>query len=476
MLLGTGVAGPSNRVGRVAKLVSDGLRRPVERGWSFFTCSDSPRGRRGAILAVVGVMLTTLLAMVGLVLDGGSMYLIRQRTQAAADAAALAAAIDLPDKTHEMESDANKLARKNLPGIPFSLQLNYPYKPATTSDPTRVEVILRSTYQPLLLQLVGVRSVQINTRAVALKIGGTQSTFNPFSQGIAGSTGVTLRGNAGIDSYRSSLGSYANQVGANGYAGTNGNITSNGPVSLQGNSRVGGDIVTQGTVTLRGNQSVLRDVMAGGNVSMSGNSAVGGDVWTNGTFSKSGNARVNGTVSQNAGLQFSPVTLPSIDPGTASTRNDNSQLTPQSCLDYSVNPPALNVIGKNQLTMPAGTYYLSSVNTAGNAKINITGAVTLYVTNSLDIHGNGFLNTSGNPNNLKILYMGTADINWSGNSRFYGGIYAPNATIDLNGNNASYGGFVAKTVNMNGNGAIHLDEDLTLTISKPTPLVLRLTE
>src|SRR5262245_36027716 len=54
------------------------------------------RSRRGGnVLVLVGVSLVTLFAVTGLVIDGGRMMSERRHAQNAADAAALAAAIDL---------------------------------------------------------------------------------------------------------------------------------------------------------------------------------------------------------------------------------------------------------------------------------------------------------------------------------------------------------------------------------------------
>ena len=54
-----------------------------------------PRGRRGAAIALLAVGMATLLVMAALAIDLGRLYLIRGELQNAADAAALAGAIEL---------------------------------------------------------------------------------------------------------------------------------------------------------------------------------------------------------------------------------------------------------------------------------------------------------------------------------------------------------------------------------------------
>jgi hypothetical protein len=53
------------------------------------------RARRGSVVTIVAICLTAILAIVALVLDGGLLLDERRQTQTAADAAALAAAVDL---------------------------------------------------------------------------------------------------------------------------------------------------------------------------------------------------------------------------------------------------------------------------------------------------------------------------------------------------------------------------------------------
>lgn len=71
---------------------------------------------RGTIAVIAAFTMTVLLAVAGLAIDGGQLYVMRNRLQAAADAAALAAASQLPSATNARAA-AQNFALKNLPAV-----------------------------------------------------------------------------------------------------------------------------------------------------------------------------------------------------------------------------------------------------------------------------------------------------------------------------------------------------------------------
>lgn len=129
----------------------------------------SGRQRDGAVVVLVGLSLIALLAMVGLAIDGGYVYVVRQKSQMAADAAALAAALNIPTPTPtaptaKMSQEATLVANlNNMGGLPAEISLVYPYN----GDSNRVQAVNTCTYQPMFLGLVGVGQFTITDRAVA---------------------------------------------------------------------------------------------------------------------------------------------------------------------------------------------------------------------------------------------------------------------------------------------------------------------
>lgn len=409
--------------------------------------------RGGGVIVFAALSMVVLIAMTGLVIDGGNLFLIRQRLQAAADAGALAAAVAMPNPV-AMGQRAEALVRLNNPG---GRDLSVTVTPGFGGNPRRVEVMAQVFYTPCLLAVLGIRDMRIATRAVAENATATAGTWNPFGMdGIFGKTGVTFNGNANIDSYDSTLGSYGP---------TNreelGNVITDGNFGMGGNGRIFGDLRSPGTVTLTGNAKVNR-ATAGGNTTMSGNALIYGNLVTNGVANLSGNAAILGTSTENAGVTIPLTDLPPIDMSGPQASNNNASIP--SGARSAGTPPGISISGNGDYTLPPGTYYLNSLSISGNGKLRIGGATQLYVTGGISVSGNGFFNA--NPNNLLVYSNGTS-LNWSGNARFAGGVYAPNAALNLSGNGEIFGNFIARTISSSGNGEFHLDRGLLGEINVP---------
>src|SRR3954467_13452431 len=132
--------------------------------------------RPGMVLIWCALMLTTLLGMVGLIIDAGLCMASQRQAQNAADAAALAAAMDkLLGKTN---------AQATATAVTFVKQYNKDHAPEVTLDPIinfpptagayknasgYVEAIVKIEVHTFLIQLIpGVNSVQqVSARAVA---------------------------------------------------------------------------------------------------------------------------------------------------------------------------------------------------------------------------------------------------------------------------------------------------------------------
>lgn len=228
---------------------------------------------------------------------------------------------------------------------------------------------------------------------------------NYFDSAIFASESITLSGNAMIDSYNSSEGDYSeDSASSNGNIGTN--STSSGGISLSGNSVV------------------------------NGNAAFGPGGDENSVVSISGNAELNGDADA-AGAE----------------RADEVQTTGVA------SSGSVSIAGSTTLTLSTGTYHYSSISITGNAKIRVTGAVTIYVDGDIHIAGNGVSNTTSDPTNCLIFSSGDS-VSISGNGSFYGAIHAPEADVQNTGNGEIFGAIVAETYTQTGNGNLHYDEAL----------------
>lgn len=246
----------------------------------------------------------------------------------------------------------------------------------------------------------------------------TTVVTDPFGDAAHGSTSLTLSGNAVTDSYNSTNGAY----------NVNGNKFSNGDVSTDG--------------------TAAQTIALSGNAIVNGNAAVGPGANVSSAIHTSGNAVIAGT--QSAESSAWNVPLSTIPAGIA-------------------NQGALSISGNTTMNLPQGVYWFSSISVSGNAKINATGPVKIYVTGNISLSGNGVQTASNNPPNT--LIYGTVDPNNAnnkctsvtidGNASFYGAIYAPAADVTINGASgaAIYGALTAKTVTLNS-AAVHWDQAL----------------
>lgn len=266
-------------------------------------------------------------------------------------------------------------------------------------------------------------------------------TGSIFENGLFGDDFLDITGTVVSDSYNSANGTYASQATStdgdgNAFAFENGDIGSNGNVTVGGTSFIHGD-------------------------------AVAGP-------SKSTTLGVNAEVSGSTTPASSPTPLPPVV--------------------YA--PPAIpatvfSETGKaGTLNVGAGDYHFSTFTLGGGKIIKITGEVTLYVdgdfkiggtaaieiepgakltikqgpggTVDVDVLGTGFVNKDQLPTSLLIESSSSGQVKLAGTADFYGAIYAPDAAIVMNGTSDTYGALIGNSVTTVGTADFHYDEALGL--------------
>ncbi|MEW6021455.1 MAG: VWA domain-containing protein [Pseudomonadota bacterium] len=118
------------------------------------------RRERGAVLIMVALAMLVLLALVGLVVDGGLAYLVKARLNAAVDSAALAGARAIPEGTTKDEQAAAARAAANdffAANIPDNYLLSSPKLLSTdvSFDTGRVTIDVRAE-APMLVSFMRV--------------------------------------------------------------------------------------------------------------------------------------------------------------------------------------------------------------------------------------------------------------------------------------------------------------------------------
>ena len=121
------------------------------------------RAQRGQVMALTAVGIVGICGMAGFAIDVGSWYQKHRAQQAIADAAALAAAADLPTSTSQATTDAQSNAAKN--GV-SSGGLSVAYTTTYTTNDT-VTVQASSTAPSYFLKALGIGSANVRATATA---------------------------------------------------------------------------------------------------------------------------------------------------------------------------------------------------------------------------------------------------------------------------------------------------------------------
>ena len=135
------------------------------------------RDDRGTALVMITLLFTALLALVALAFDFGSWYRAQRNLQAAADAAALAGAQDLPN-TATAASSASSYANANATGL-NSWSPSFP-------DTNTIDISLSKDVSASFAKLVGINSKTVHAHARA-QIGSPGSMKNVVPVGIKSS-------------------------------------------------------------------------------------------------------------------------------------------------------------------------------------------------------------------------------------------------------------------------------------------------
>ncbi|HEY3928426.1 MAG TPA: PilX N-terminal domain-containing pilus assembly protein [Candidatus Koribacter sp.] len=258
----------------------------------------------------------------------------------------------------------------------------------------------------------------------------------------SGCSAISLTGSVSTDSYTTAGGGTYSSTQTN----TGGDVAAVGNISAGGNAAsIGGSV---GSVSFQGAAGSCTPGNPGASYAYTGST---GDIVTN-----------TSNVVEQIPTQSTPTPEIPTGPTGGANVSGTQTLSPGKYGDISLNAATL--------TLKAGTYYVNSISTGGNAKIVLQGAVTIYLegdgpsssASPLDIEGNGQINAAGPPSNLLIEYAGTNGITISGTPTPALALYAPNAPVSLKGggNGGIYGAIVGQTVSNNGNVSFHFDRNL----------------
>ena len=396
-------------------------------------------------------MLVPILVFVAFTVDMGYISLVQAELQSAADAAAMAGALELSNGPRAARDAAVVMAANNPAAQqPVTLDVgadialgNWDEDTATfTPLPENdeggadtVRVICRrneargNQLELFFARIIGQPSVDLWAAATAKR--------NPGScGGIIGLNRVYLRVEMYTDSYNSNAGPYNAAA-----AGNNGDVCSNGHIRLIGSAGINGDAhsgpneagVEMGMSNyVTGNQSLLPAVIDYppvelGNVPFDNNNGSipfshnGIDPLVNGNQFVLGNAGGNGKKPKKG----APV--PPVVPG------DVVDLAP-------------------------GTYYFDGLVLAEGGIINVVGLTKIYINGDVDMQGGGIVNQTLIPKNLQIYPLGALCL-LPDDIDLHAAIYTTVSAIEKKGGSGGFfGKIVGQKVKISGTGGIHVDD------------------
>jgi hypothetical protein len=153
--------------------------------------------------------------------------------------------------------------------------------------------------------------------------------------------------------------------------------------------------------------------------------------------------------------------LPSASNGVITLNGGNYTVPPNTTLSAP-----LNITGPTTVWVQ-GSYSQNIVIASSNSAslVLFVGTTNTANSDSLDLHGNAYINSPGNALNLQIYGLPSlTSIDMSGNTAFSGTIYAPEAELKGGGggNNTldTSGAIIVGSITLNGHWNFHYDEHL----------------
>lgn len=393
--------------------------------------SDAPTGtparkrERGSALWIVAAAVV-MLAGLGLALTMTTHSTSRETRGAEDEIVAFYVAEGAVAEAYAVLADGGRPALntllgsypRTLDGVTYSVDVTYGDADAGLGDD--------------LTRLVGTAERRAAAAHVELLLRSTTGVV--VSASLFGDASVALGDASMVDSYDSSLGTYASQAvnshGSNTYADALAPVGSNSDIDLTHTSSVYGDAVPgpSGTTTVGGSAYV-----AGSTAPAATTTTL--PAVTVPSLTSAGNFMLSGSSVQ------------TITPGSYRYHDfivkDSSKLT--------IEGPVTLVVHDADFSHDANVVIDSS-----------GGPVEIYVEDDWSIRNNAVMKPAdGDPNQLAVHMANTTDTQFfKDSSQFIGKVYAPQTDVDVSHSAEFWGGLVGENVNIRNDAKVHVDLNL----------------
>ena len=429
--------------------------------------------RRGTILVATALVLIALVGLLGLVVDAGQLMNSYRQTQNAADAGAMAAAMDLLSgySSSTATTTATTFVQQYNGMASATVTVNIPPSSGYyTSSSQYAEVIVSYPVTTNFIQVLGVSSSQtVVARAVAGWEGNTvsagvmqlDSTARPGIS-LVGNGSLKVNGTIDVNSNGGGLNAAGQSIN-NGNTGNAVTTTGNGTLLATDFESVGGvnniskiknftsgspsPLVTGATPQTDPFQTLTAPTTANGAVATNF-----GKVQLTGSSNVTLNPGVYTSISVSANVSVTMNPGIYVIAGGGLSMSGNATLSGSGVMiyntgsDYNVNT-GLPDSGDGTSSPPAsGSATFGSVSITGNALLNLTP----YTNSSSPFDGMVLYQRRLNTQPIKIAGNGSSDV-------LKGTVYAKWAALDLSGNGTFNSQFFVQSLNLTGNGSLTLD-------------------
>ena len=405
------------------------------------------RGRRaGNVLVLVAVSLVGLMGVAALVIDTGRMRTMRRRAQTAADAAALAATLDLYNNKSESTARITALSYASRNSFANDatnsvVTVSFPTSTTTTPNPGPSDKFAQVTIQAYTGRLFsggfGSGQLEIAARSVAF-----------VGNSPASNAGLLLT-----------------------------NTSASGALSVTGNAKV---TVTNASIVVDSNSSTAASATGSAKITapsilISGSSP---------GYTTSGSAEFVGAVTTGATAVSDPLASLAAPDSSTMTVQSSSELklkNSSTTLQPGVYDGGISLSANASVTLQPGTYYIKNGDLSMTGNSTLTGnGVTIYAERQISMTGNGAITlsppTTGTYTGLTIFQDRTAtnqtiSLTGNANTNITGTVYAANNTVSLTGNSdtGTVGSqWICNKLAVSGNGTINVNWNQNNVAQKKT--------
>jgi Flp pilus assembly protein TadG len=137
------------------------------------------RQEGGQVFALLAIGITAILGLAAFSIDVGAWYQTQRSAQAAADAAATAAADDLPSNPTLAAADASTYVNKNISGATTTVVTPY------NSDSSKVKVTVTKSAPSFFAKVFGINSVTVTASSAAKAVVNSSGKYAIFGHNSA---------------------------------------------------------------------------------------------------------------------------------------------------------------------------------------------------------------------------------------------------------------------------------------------------